>query len=181
MKLKLYMLVILVLVLAVLAGTGFYVWYLLQPTDEELIREAVTGIETALSAPYRSDLPGQTEDMAALKQYLGEEIRIALPCYRYRGTFTRQKVLGDYFAIRNHLKTIKVVCSDVVVSFPADQEGIAIVHLTVQASWRNFAQSPYLVKLVMSKESGDWLVTGITFLETKKIPGSNAREKDLLF
>ena len=82
MKLKLTTLLLLVLILLIVAGSGFTVWYLTRPTDEELIREAVTGIETALSAPYREDLQGQAEDIAALKQYLGEEIRIDLPCYR---------------------------------------------------------------------------------------------------
>ena len=170
MKLKLTTLLLLVLTLLVVAGSGFTVWYLTRPTDEELIRETVTGIETALSAPYREDLQGQAEDIAALKQYLGEEIRIELPCYRYSGTFSKSKVLGDYFSIRRHLRGVKVVASDVVVTFPEDQEKTANVQLTVQASWRKFEQPPYAVKLTMSKETGDWLVTGITFLENKKTP-----------
>lgn len=170
MKLNLTVLLLLLLSLLVVAGTGFTVWYLMQPTDEELIRDAVTGIEAALSAPYREDLQGQAEDMAALKQYLGEEIRIDLPCYRYSGKFSRSQVLGDYFSIRKLLRGVKVVASDVVVTFPEDQEKTANVQLTVQASWRKFEQPPYVVKLTMSKEMGDWLVTGITFLENKKTP-----------
>lgn len=170
MKLNLTVLLLLLLSLLVVAGTGFTVWYLMQPTDEELIRDAVTGIETALSAPYREDLQGQAEDMAALKAYLGEEIRIDLPCYRYSGKFSRSNVLGDYFSIRKLLRGVKVVASDVVVTFPEDQEKTANVQLTVQASWRKFEQPPYAVKLTMSKETGDWLVTGITFLENKKTP-----------
>ncbi len=170
MKLNLTVLLLLLLSLLVVAGTGFTVWYLMQPTDEELIRDAVTGIEAALSAPYREDLQGQTEDMAALKAYLGEEICIDLPCYRYSGKFSRSQVLGDYFSIRKLLRGVKVVASDVVVTFPEDQEKTANVQLTVQASWRKFEQPPYAVKLTMSKETGDWLVTGITFLENKKTP-----------
>ena len=170
MKLNLTVLLLLLLSLLVVAGTGFTVWYLMQPTDEELIRDAVTGIEAALSAPYREDLQGQAEDMAALKAYLGEEICIDLPCYRYSGKFSRSQVLGDYFSIRKLLRGVKVVASDVVVTFPEDQEKTANVQLTVQASWRKVKQPPYVVKLTMSKETGDWLVTGITFLENKKTP-----------
>ena len=161
MKLKLTTLLLLVLTLLVVAGSGFTVWYLTRPTDEELIREAVTGIETALSAPYREDLQGQAEDIAALKQYLGEEIRIELPCYRYVGNFSRPQVLGDYFTIRKRLGNLKVLVSDVVVTFPEDREKTAYVRLTAKVSWRNMDQSPYAVTLTMRKESGDWLVTGI--------------------
>lgn len=170
MKLKLTTLLLLVLTLLVVAGAGFTVWYLTRPTDEELIREAVTGIETALSAPYKNDLQGQAENIAALKQYLGDELRIELPCYRYVGNFSRPQVLGDYFTIRKRLGNVKVLLSDVVVIFPEDREKTAYVQLTAKVSWRKFEQPPYAVKLTMSKETGDWLVTGITFLETKKTP-----------
>ncbi len=165
MKLKLTTLLLPVLILLIAGGGGFTVWYLTRPSDEELIRGAVAGIETALSAPLRSDLQGQAEDIAALKQYLGEEIRIDLPCYRYSGTFGRMKVLGDYFTVRKHLRGVKVVASDVVLIFSEDQKETAYVHLAAQVSWGKFRQPPYAVKLTMSKETGDWLVTGVAFLE----------------
>ena len=127
----------------------------------DMIRATVSGIETALSAPYKNDLQGQAENIAALKPYLGEEIRIELPCYRYVGNFSRPQVLGDYFTIRKRLGNVKVLLSDVVVTFPEDREKTAYVQLTAKVSWRNMDQSPYAVTLTVQKEAGDWLVTGI--------------------
>ena len=161
MKLKLRTFLLLVLALLVTAGGLFAAWYLTRPSDEELIRATVSGIETALSAPYKNDLQGQAENIAALKPYLGEEIRIELPCYRYVGNFSRPQVLGDYFTIRKRLGNVKVLVSDVVVTFPGDREKTAYVQLTAKVSWRNMDQSPYTVTLTMQKESGDWLITGI--------------------
>lgn len=170
MKLKLRTFLLLVLSLLVTAGGLFTVWYLTRPSDEELIRASVAGIEAALSAPYKNDLQGQAENIAALKQYLGDELHIELPCYRYVGNFRRPQVLGDYFTIRKRLGNLNVLVSDVVVTFPEDREKTAYVRLTVNVSWRKVKQPPYTVKLTMSKEAGDWLVTGITFLENKKTP-----------
>lgn len=161
MKLKFRTFLLLVLALLVIAGGLFAVWYLTRPSDEELIRATVSGIEAALSAPYKNDLQGQAENIAALKPYLGEEIRIELPCYRYVGNFSRPQVLGDYFTIRKRLGNLKVLVSDVVVTFPEDREKTAYVRLTAKVSWRNMDQSPYAVTLTMRKKSGDWLVTGI--------------------
>lgn len=161
MKLKLRTFLLLVLALLVTAGGLFAAWYLTRPSDEELIRATVSGIETALSAPYKNDLQGQAENIAALKPYLGEEIRIELPCYRYVGNFSRPQVLGDYFTIRKRLGNVKVLLSDVVVTFPEDREKTAYVQLTAKVSWRNMDQSPYAVTLTVQKEAGDWLVTGI--------------------
>lgn len=161
MKLKFRTFLLLVLALLVITGGLFAVWYLTRPSDEELIRATVSGIEAALSAPYKNDLQGQAENIAALKPYLGEEIRIELPCYRYVGNFSRPQVLGDYFTIRKRLGNLKVLVSDVVVTFPEDREKTAYVRLTAKVSWRKMDQSPYAVTLTMRKESGDWLVTGI--------------------
>ena len=161
MKLKFQTFLLLVLVLSGVAGCGFTVWYLMLPTDEELICEAVAGIATALSAPYKNDLQGQTENIAALKPYLGEKIRMELPGYRYVGIFSRQQVLGDYFIIRKRLSNLKVLVSDMVVTFPEDREKTACVQLTAKVSWRKKEQTPCTVMLTMRKESGDWLVTGV--------------------
>ena len=161
MKLKFRTFLLLALALLVTAGGLFAAWYLTRPSDEELIRATVSGIETALSAPYKNDLQGQAENIAALKAYLGEEIRIELPCYRYVGNFSRPQVLGDYFTIRKRLGNVKVLLSDVVVTFPEDREKTAYVRLTAKVSWRNMDQSPYAVTLTVQQEAGDWLVTGI--------------------
>ena len=83
---------------------------------------------------------------------------------------TPEQLEKELQTIRKRLGNLNVLVSDVVVTFPEDREKTAYVRLTVNVSWRKVKQPPYTVKLTMSKEAGDWLVTGITFLENKKTP-----------
>lgn len=168
MKVKPLLLIVPVLFLA---GVGFFLWYLLAPSDEELIREVVTGMETTLSAPVRNDLQSQAETLSTLKNYLGEQVLVELPGYHYTGTFERQELLNDYFSVQRYFRSIKVVCSDVTVTFPEDRDGTAFVDLTVRVTLRGEEQEPQPVRLTMSDESGDWRVTGIAVPEHKKTPG----------
>lgn len=160
------------LVFAIFAAVIVWLWTVLFPSPDRVIRKRLA--ETAAAASF---VPGQSQfSRLAGAQRLANffatnvEISIELPGHQARQFSGREDVLQAALAARATIDTIKVTFPDVALEIEPDKEA-ATADLTAEA---RISGNPDLflqeMKFALRKIGGQWLITRVETVQTLQTP-----------
>jgi hypothetical protein len=156
------------LVIALVAGAGVWLWGVLFPNPERVIRKRLA--ETARAASFA---PGESyfSRLAAARR-LSEfcatnvEVNIDIPGHEERQWAGREDILQAELSARATLNSLKVTFPDVNLIIGPDKES-ATADLTAEA--RISGDSDLFVqemKFTFRKIGGEWLITQVQTVQT---------------
>ena len=150
--------------LVVLAVAGVWLWTILSPSPEKIVRKRLA--QVAAEASFNSGenvlvLAARSENLAS-RFGTNAEININAPEYGRPLEFVgRDEITQAAAGMHMHLSGLKVEFPDVSVTVAPDkQSAVADVALKVQsAGEKNFDM--HEVKFTFQKIGGDWLITRV--------------------
>jgi len=154
------------LVLAV-AGGGFWLWRILFPGDEAVIRSQLQELAEAASfGPNEAPLVKVTNAAKVANHFaVSTEIDLNIWDYQHVSIQGRDEVRQAAFGARNTVASLQVRVDDVeFIAGPA--EGRATLRLTLTGSTSQHPEPrSQELQLDMEKVDGDWLIRRVTIFE----------------
>jgi hypothetical protein len=157
-----------IILFAALAALGIWLWTVLFPGPEKVIRKRLTELaRTASSAPGESDLVR----LAAARNLAGffstsVELQVELPELSRRDSIDREEITQAAFVVRSRAGGLKVKFPDINVTVAQDKQS-AVADLTVQANISGESDSIVQeMKFTLRKINGQWLITRVETVRT---------------
>jgi hypothetical protein len=157
-----------IVLIAALAALGIWLWTVLFPSPEKVIRKRLTELaRTASSSPGESDLAR----LAAARSLAGffstnVELQVELPELSQRDSIDREEITQAAFVARSRAGGLKVKFPDINVTVAPDKQS-AVADLTVQANISG-ERDPIVqeMKFTLRKTDGQWLITRVETVRT---------------
>jgi len=157
-----------VILLAALLALGVWLWFVLFPSPEKVIRKRLTELaRTASFSSGESDLAR----LAAAQSLAGffatnVEINIDVPGRIQHRLLGRDEIKEAALGARSTLGGLKVTFPDINVAVAPDKQS-AVVDLTVEASVAGESDSIVQeMKFTFQQTDGEWLITRIETVST---------------
>lgn len=157
-----------IVLVAVLAALGIWLWTVLFPNPEKVIRQRLMELaRTASSSPGESDLAR----LAAARSLAGffstnVELQVELPELSRYSIMDRDEIMQAALMARSRAGGLKVKFPDINVTVAPDKQS-AVADLTVQA---NISGEPDPIvqemKFTLRKIDGRWLITRVETVRT---------------
>ena len=154
--------------LAALAALGVWLWTILFPSPEKVIRRRLLELaRTVSTSPDESDLTR----LAAARSVAGFfstnlELNVALPEIGQRAYMDREEIAQAVLFARARAGGIKVTFPDINITVAPGKQS-AVVDLTVEAKFAT--QSDTIMqemKFTLHKIDGEWLITRVETVQT---------------
>jgi hypothetical protein len=158
---------------AALAALGVWLWTVLFPGPEKIIRRRLLELaRTASCSPNESDLIR----LAAARNVAGffatnVELKVALPELGQRNSIEREEISQLAYAVRTRAGGLQVTFPDINITVAPGKQS-AEVNLTVEANasgWRERLLQE--MKFTLRRVDGQWLITRIETIQTLSRPG----------
>ncbi len=171
-------LVIRLVMLAALIALGVWLWTILFPSPEKVIRKRLAEVARLASFAPDEGLIPRAANIQKLASHFDSEVTLTVDWRR--GT---QQIVADRdemtqlaLAIRSNLRSLKVQLLDLNVMVSADKQS-AVVELTARASAP--AEPDFLIqemKFTLKKVDNEWLISRIETVRTltRAIPPGTA-------
>jgi hypothetical protein len=170
-----------IVLLAALAALGIWLWTVLFPSPEKVIRQRLTELaRTVSSSPNESDL----SRLAAAHSVAGffstnVELNVDLPELGRRNSMDREEITQAALMGRSRAGGLRVKFPDINITVAPDQQS-AGVDLTVEANISGERDSIVReMKFTLQKTGGQWLITRIETVRTLSQTGSRTNIHDL--
>jgi hypothetical protein len=157
-----------IILLAALVALGVWLWFVLFPSPEKIIRQRLT--ELARTASFSSD-EGNLARLAAAQSLAGYfatnvEINLDVPGRLQHRLMGRDEIQQAALGARSTLSGMKVHFPDINITVAPDKQS-AVADLTVEASVSGEHDSIVQeMKFTFQKTDGDWLITRIETVRT---------------
>lgn len=159
--------------LAALAATlalGVWLWTVIFPSPEKIIRHRLTEVARAASFAPQEGMLARTVNAQKLASYfaLQAEVSLDLPGGDQHELAGRDEITQAAFAARNYFRALQVDFLDAQVMLMPDHQS-AMVDLTVKAKVPD--EKDYLVqemKITFRKLEDIWLITRVESVKTLK-------------
>ena len=156
------------LTLAALAALGVWLWTLLFPSPEKIIRSRLTNVARTVSFAPQEGMLARAASAQKLAGYfaLQTEVSIDLPGREQHDFAGRDEIAQAALLARNRFRALQVEFLDVQVSLAPDQQS-AVVNLTAKA--RAADEKDFFVqemKFTLKKTDGDWLISHVETIKT---------------
>ena len=156
------------ILLAALVALGVWLWFVLFPSPEKVIRQRLT--ELARIASFSSN-ESDLARLAAARSLAGffstnVEFQVELPELARRDSMDRNEITQAAFAVRSRAGGLKVKFSDINVTVAPDKQS-AVADLTVEANISG-ERDPMVqeMKFTLQKIDGRWLITRVETVHT---------------
>ena len=154
--------------LAALVALGVWMWTVLFPSPEKVIRKRLVGLANAAS--FSSD-EGNLVRLAGAQSLGGffsvdVQVDIDVPGHVQERLMSRQEIVQAAMAARSTVAALKVKFPDINITVAPDKQS-AVADLTVEA--RVSGQPDLIVqemKFTLRKTDGKWLVTRVETVRT---------------
>ena len=156
------------ILLAALVALGVWLWFVLFPSPEKVIRQRLT--ELARIASFSSN-ESDLARLAAARSLAGffftnVEFQVELPELARRDSMDRNEITQAAFAVRSRAGGLKVKFPDINVTVAPDKQS-AVADLTVEANISG-ERDPMVqeMKFTLQKIDGKWLITRVETVRT---------------
>ena len=156
------------LLLAVLLALGLWLWTLLFPAPEKVIRQRLTRLAGAVSFSHGE---GQVTRLAGASNLAGYfstnvDVDIDIPGHIHHSFIGREEITQAALAARSAYGSLTVKFPDIRVTVAPDRQS-AVANLTVEASISG-EPDPIVqeMKFTLQKADGEWLITRIETVHT---------------
>ena len=157
-----------IILFAALAALGIWLWMVLFPSPEKVIRKRLTELaRTASSSPGESDLAR----LAAAHSVAGffstnVELAVQLPELSQHSSLDHEEITQAALMARSRAGGLKVKFPDINVTVAPDKQS-AVADLTVQANISGETDSIVQeMKFTLQKIDGQWLITRVETVRT---------------
>ncbi len=157
-----------IVLLAALAALGIWLWTVLFPSPEKVIRKRLTELaRTVSSSPNESDLAR----LAAARSVAGffaatVELNVNLPELGQRNSMDREEITQLALMSRSRAGGMHVKFPDISITVAPDKQS-AVADLTVEANVSGEHDSMVReMKFTFRKTDGQWLITRIETVRT---------------
>jgi hypothetical protein len=149
-----------IILLAVLAGLGFWGWRVLFPSPEQVIRKLLVEVSRTASFPANEGALARVANAQALTSYCNPDVEITVDVPGYsRRTFNGiAEVLQAVVLARSTGRTFNVEFLDIIVTLAPDRNS-AVANLTAKGTLSG-ANDIYIQELRfdLRKVQGKWLI-----------------------
>ncbi|MGA2179582.1 MAG: hypothetical protein ABSH15_08380 [Verrucomicrobiota bacterium] len=157
-----------IVLVAALAALGVWLWFILFPSPEKVIRQRLVELaRTASSTSGESDLAR----LAAARSVAGffstnVELAMELPKLGRRNSLDREEITQAALMARSQADGVQVKFPDITIAVAPDQQA-AVADLTVQANVSG-ERDPFVqqMKFTLKKIDGQWLITRVETVRT---------------
>ncbi len=159
---------LLCLVLAVLAGVVYGVWFFFfRNEDETRIRKMFAEALEYVSCRQEKSVVVNAGDMRGLEKMMSDPFTIGYGS-RFRGESARRELLQKFMAGRRFLKYLECSVYDLVITFPEKDQAEAVFTAAVSFS-KEEEMSLFAGKAVLKKSPEDgWLFQSATLTELEQ-------------
>jgi hypothetical protein len=155
------------ILLAALVALGVWLWTVLFPSPEKVIRRRLLELaRTVSSSPNEGDLTR----LAAARSVAGffaatVELKVALPELGQRGSIDREEIPPIVVMARSRTSGLKVTFPDINVTVAPGQQS-AVANLTVEANIFGSERLLQEMKFTLRQIDGQWLITCVETVQT---------------
>jgi hypothetical protein len=155
------------ILLAALVALGVWLWMVLFPGPEKIIRRRLLELaRTVSSSPNESDLIR----LAAARSVAGffaanVELKVALPELGQRGSIDREEIPPIVVMARSRTSGLKVTFPDINVTVAPGKQS-AVANLTVEANIFGSERLLQEMKFTLRQIDGQWLITCVETVQT---------------
>jgi hypothetical protein len=156
------------LLLAGMVAAGVWLWSVLFPNPEKIIRARLKEIESLVSFPPNQKPLTSLTEVQRLCSLLSPdvEVRVEVPGAGRGVAQGRQEVREGMLSFRSTVNGARVEFPDVAVSVAKDRQSAEAL-LTVRARLPSDPEGAILeMKLTFQKRDGDWLITRAETIKT---------------
>jgi acyl CoA:acetate/3-ketoacid CoA transferase alpha subunit len=160
--------IIRIVLLAALAALGVWLWTILFPSPEKVIRRRLTELARIVSS---SSNEGDLTRLAAARSVAGffstnVELNVELPELGQRNSMDREEITQAALMARSRAGGVQVKFPDINITVAPDKQS-AVADLTVEANVSG-EQSPMVqeMKFTLQKTDGQWLITRVETIRT---------------
>ena len=157
-----------IVLLAALAALGIWLWTVLFPSPEKVIRRRLTKLaRTVSSAANESDLTR----LAAARSVAGffstnVELNVDLPELGQHSSLDREEITQAALMARSRAGGVRVKFPDINITVAPDKQS-AVADLTVEANISGEHDSVVReMKFTLRKTDGQWLITRVETVRT---------------
>jgi hypothetical protein len=151
-----------------MVAAGVWLWAVLFPNPEKIIRARLKEVESLVSfPPNQKPLTSLTEVQQLCKRLSPDvEVRVEVPGAGRAVAQGRQEVREGLLAYRSTVNGAKIEFPDVNVRLAGDRQSAEVL-LTVRAHVPSDPEGAILeMKLTFQKLDGDWLITHVETVKT---------------
>ena len=160
--------IIRIVLLAALAALGVWLWTVLFPRPEKVIRRQLTELARTVSS---SSDEGDLTRLAAARSVAGffstnVELNVELPELGQRNSMDREEITQAALMARSRAGGVQVKFPDINITVAPDQQS-AVADLTVEANVSG-EHNPFVqqMKFTLQKIDGRWLITRVETVRT---------------
>lgn len=164
-------------------GLGFWLWTVLFPSPEKVIRTRLNALAKALSFDSRGGVLAQAYSAQKVGDFFTSDVDVELNIGGYdpMSLHGRDEVAQTAAAVRSRLNSLKVEFLDMNITFTPDRQG-AKVNLTGKAdvpSERDISAQEF--NFMLKKVDGKWLIYRIESVKTLATAPIHVLDKCPLF
>lgn len=160
--------VVRILALAALAALAVWLWTVLFPGPEKIIRRRLADVARTASFAPKEGMIARAANAQKLAGYFAPqtEVNIDLPGREQHELAGRDEIAQAALVARNNFRALQVEFLDTHVTLAADKES-AVANLTVKGKIPD--DKDFLVqemKITLKKTDGTWLITRVETVKT---------------
>jgi hypothetical protein len=165
-----------ILVAAAVVGLGFWLWTVIYPSPETVVRSRLNGLAKALSFNSKGGLLGNAYDAQKAAEFFTPDVdvEVNLAGFEPISLRGRDEVLQIVVAARSRLASLKIEFPDMNISIGPDGQ-TAKVNLTgkgVVPGERDISAQEF--NFMMKKVNGKWLIYQVETVKTLSALALNA-------
>jgi len=160
--------IIRIVLLAALAALGIWLWTVLFPSPEKVVRRRLTELAlTVSSSPNESDLTRLAAARSAAGFFAANvEVSVDLPELGQRNSLDHEEITQLTLMARSRAGGLQVKFPDINITVAPDKQS-AVADLTVEAKVSGERDSIVReMKFTLRKTDGQWLITRIETVRT---------------
>jgi hypothetical protein len=157
-----------IVLLAALAVLAVWLWTVLFPRPEKVIRKRLVELARTASSPSSE---GDLTRLAAARSVAGffstnVELNVELPGLAQRNSMDREEITQAALMARSRTGGVQVKFSDINIAVAPDKQS-AVADLTVEANVSG-ERDPFVqqMKFTLQKIDGQWLITRVETVRT---------------
>jgi len=145
--------------IAVLMGVGAWMWTVLFPSPEKIIRRRLVELARIVStSPGENDLARLADANNVASFFAASvELKVTLPILSQHSSLEREEISGMVYAGRSQVGRLRVTFPDINVKVAPDKQS-AVADLTVEATYPGDRQLQEM-KIFLRRVDGQWLIT----------------------
>jgi len=159
--------VIRIVLVAALAALGLWIWSVMYPNPEKVIRKRLVELAKAVSYSSNQGLMSQAWNASSLNEYFTPDVEVTLDVPGTQHTFNgRDELMQAVVAARRVAKSLAVRFPDIKVTLSADKAS-AEVYVTAEA--RVSGEKEFLLqelRMRLIKVKRDWLIKQVETAKT---------------